>query len=213
MPWWGPENLMSLSFRLGGRVSFHRTLIAIGVGGLSGLYASAAAATPTEAAPIVQVTQDPASASELIRASVDIDAAPAAVWRVLVNCGEAPKLMVNLKSCRVVERDTDGHWDVRENISRGAFLPGLRTVVRADYDAPRLIRFHRVDGDLKVLDGEWRLSAIDGGARTRVTYESRVGGPFAAPGMLIRAVLRHDFPITLDNLRRACEDPEGLARP
>ena len=172
-----------------------------------------ARAQPPEAAPAVEVSQDDHGASGVIRASVDIDAPPAAVWRVLIDCAATPRLMVNVKSCRVLQHDAAGHWDVRETISKGGLLPGIRTVVHADYDAPSVIRFHRVDGDLKLLDGEWRLTPLDGGSETHLTYESRVIAPFGAPGLIVRAVLRHDMPITLTNLRQACETGASSEHP
>jgi uncharacterized protein YndB with AHSA1/START domain len=174
--------------------------------------AACAAAAGSEA-PSVTVTADRQPGVGLVEASVDIDAPPALVWRVMTDCARVSRLMVNVKYCRVIERDPAGRWDVREQVTRGSILPGVRTVLRSDYDAPRLVRFHRVDGDFKVLDGEWKLDPLDGGARTRVTYDSRVSSPFPAPGMIVRAVLRKDVPRTLANLRDACETPGGPPRP
>lgn len=172
----------------------------------------AAEPAPARAEPTVEVTPDGHGASGLVRASVDIDAPPATVWRMLLDCSAATRLMVNLKTCRVVDHDPAGHWDVREQITRGSLLPGIRTVVHADYDEPTVIKFHRVDGDLKVLEGEWRLAPIDGGTETHLTYESRVAAPYAAPGFMVRSVLRHDMPVTLTNLRNACEQQVGTER-
>ena len=165
-----------------------------------------------ESAPIVDVVQDRHGASGSVHGSVDIDAPPATVWRVLLDCAEAPRLMVNLKSCRITRQDLAGHWDEREQITRGSLLPGIRTVVHADYDAQWRIRFHRIDGDFKVLEGEWRLESLDGGVRTRVSYDSRVTPSFLAPGLIVRSVLRHDMPLTLVHLRDACE-AEAAAPP
>ncbi|QUD87002.1 SRPBCC family protein [Phenylobacterium montanum] len=167
------------------------------------------AAGATEPAPAVEVTADPHGASGLIRGAVDIDAPPATVWRVLVDCAGAPRLMVNLKSCRILRRDPGGRWDEREQISRGGLLPGVRTVVHADYEPTGRIDFHSIAGDLKLLQGEWRLQSLAGGARTRVLYESRVTASFIAPGPLVRTVLRRDMPKTLANLRDACEARAG----
>jgi uncharacterized membrane protein len=168
------------------------------------------AAGANEPAPAVEVTADPHGASGVVRGAVDIDASPAAVWRVLVDCAGAPQLMVNLKSCRVLRRDPAGRWDEREQISRGGLLPGVRTVVHADYEPTGRIRFHSIAGDLKLLEGEWRLQPLSGGARTRVLYESRVTASFIAPGPLVRTVLRRDMPKTLANLRAACEGRVGV---
>jgi hypothetical protein len=86
-------------------------------------------------------------------------------------------------------------------------------VIRSDYSPPYLIQFHRVDGDLKVLEGEWRLSPLAGGTRTHLAYESRLVSPFPAPAMIVRAVLRKDMPQTLANVRDASESEARLPRP
>src|SRR5580692_1351332 len=75
-----------------------------------------AAATPTRPPPVVEVDADSKGASGDIRAQVDIAATPATVWRVLIDCGQVPHLMVGAKSCRVLEHDAGGRWDVREQI-------------------------------------------------------------------------------------------------
>jgi ribosome-associated toxin RatA of RatAB toxin-antitoxin module len=147
-----------------------------------------------------------------VQAHVDINASPEVVWKVLVDCERVPQLMVGVKYCRVLQHDPAGRWDLREQVTHASLLPGVRTVIRSDYDEPSTVRFHRTDGDFKVLEGEWRLEALDGGARTRVSYQSRMSTPFSAPGPIVRAVLRSAMPRTLDNLRDACE-AQASARP
>jgi carbon monoxide dehydrogenase subunit G len=190
-----------------------------GIAALSGLaaavLAAGALATPMEPPPVVEVEADTHGASGDIRAQVDIAAPPATVWKVLIDCAEVPHLMVGAKSCRVLQHDPSGRWDVREQVSQGALLPAIRTVLRSDYDAPRAVHFHRIDGDLKVLEGDWKLEPLDSGLRTRVSYDSRVTAPFGLPAFLARSVLRKDFPRTMNNLRAACEAAQakgGLAR-
>jgi uncharacterized membrane protein len=169
---------------------------------------SALAAAPVlavEPPPTVTVTPDDRGAAGVIHGQIDIDAPRAVVWAIMVDCARAPLLMVNVKYCRVLSHDPAGRWDVREQVTKASLLPGVRTVMRSDYDAPHTVEFHRTDGDFKILEGEWRLEPLDGGAHTRVTYQSRMSSPFAAPGFLVRAVLRKDLPATLDNLRKASE--------
>jgi carbon monoxide dehydrogenase subunit G len=174
---------------------------------LIGLCAASAGAMASarESPPVVEVDADNHGASGDIRAQVDIAAPPATVWKVLIDCGQVPHLMVGAKSCRVLQHDPAGRWDVREQVSQGALLPAIRTVLRSDYDAPKTVHFHRIDGDLKVLEGSWRLDPLDSGLRTRVSYESRVQAPFGIPAFLARTVLRGDMPKTMNNLRNACE--------
>lgn len=150
----------------------------------------------------VEITPDPGGASGLIRGSVEINATPEQVWEVLIDCGAAPRMVARLKSCRILERDPQGHWDVREHVSRAGPLPAVRSVFRSEYDRPRAIHFKRAGGEVKVLEGEWRLTPLAGGARTKVSYESRASAPFAVPAPIARMILRHDVPEALAALRR-----------
>ena len=173
------------------------------------LLAAPVQATSPEPAPTIDVRPDAHGASGDVRASIEIAAPIARVWAVLVDCSGVPKLMVNVRSCRVLDHDAGGRWDIREQVTNASLLPAVRTVLRSDYDYPRSVRFHRIDGDFKVLEGEWRRESLDGGARTRVSYESRMTAPFAAPGFVVRGVLRKDLPRTLINLRQASESRSG----
>ena len=169
---------------------------------------TAAQVTPAgaaEAPASVTVAADPRGAAGIIHGQIDIAAPRQAVWSVLIDCAQVPRLMVNVRYCHVLQRDPAGRWDVREQATKASLLPAVRTVMRSDYVAPHTVEFHRTDGDFKILEGEWRLEPINGGAGTRVFYESRMSSPVAAPGFLVRAVLRSDLPKTLENLRAASE--------
>jgi ribosome-associated toxin RatA of RatAB toxin-antitoxin module len=155
--------------------------------------------------PSVEVSADPDGVSGVIAGAIDIAAPPEVVFSVVTDCDLAPKMVDSLKSCRILERDPAGRWDVREDISKMTFLPSVRNVFRSDYDPPRVVRFHRVGGDLKVFEGEWRIEPRAGGVR--VFYDSRVGAPFRVPGYLARIALRIEVPMALMALRR-----ESLAR-
>lgn len=156
--------------------------------------------------PFVDVRPGGDDASGLILGAIDISAPIETVWSVVTDCALAPKMATNLKSCRILERDPQGRWEVREQISRGGLIPSVRSVFRSDFDKPRSIRFHRTGGDLQVLEGEWRLAPQRDGD-VRVIYEARVAAPFRVPGPISRAILRHDVPAALLALRR-----ESLAR-
>lgn len=155
--------------------------------------------------PYVMVSAEDGNVGGLIRGAIDIAAPPQVVWRVVIDCDLAPRMVANLKSCRILERDPHGAWDVREHISRANLVPSVRSVFRSEYDPQRLlVTFYRVDGDLRRLDGQWRLIPLEGGQRTRVLYENHAELPFRAPKMLVRMGLRRDVPAALLALRREC---------
>jgi carbon monoxide dehydrogenase subunit G len=155
--------------------------------------------------PYAEVRPDADGSSGMIRAAIDIAAPQAAVWSVMTDCALAPRMVDNLKSCRILDRDPQGRWDIREQVSRMTFIPSVRTVFREDFDPPQKMTFHRTGGDLAVIEGEWRL--IPHGDGVRVTYEARVAAPFSVPGWVARIALRHDVPQALLALRR-----EAMAR-
>lgn len=155
----------------------------------------------------VEVRPDPDGASGLIRAAEEIAAPPQVVWSVLIDCDLAPRMAAGLKSCRILERDPGGLWDLREQVVRPGLMPRFRSIVRSDFDAPRRLSFRRTGGDLKILEGEWRLAALAGGRSTRVVYESRAASPYAVPASLARLALRRDVLTAMAALKR-----ESLAR-
>jgi uncharacterized protein YndB with AHSA1/START domain len=155
--------------------------------------------------PFVDVAAGADGVSGVVRAAIDVPAPREVVWRLMTDCELATKFVANLKSCRVLERAPDGGWDVREEVSKGSLFGEVRTVYRETFEKPERMRFQRVDGDLKVFEGEWRLTAH--GDVTRVTYEARVAAPFAVPGWMSRMALRADLPNALSALRR-----EAVAR-
>ena len=152
----------------------------------------------------VDVQPDPGGASGLLRAATDIAAPPALVWQVLVDCDLATRLATTLKSCKILQKDPAGRWDIREQVRKGGLLPPLHSTFRSDYDMPSRIRFRAMSGDFRVFEGEWRLIPLKGGRATRVLYEVRAASPYAVPNAVARAVLRLEAPQALSALKREC---------
>jgi len=160
----------------------------------------------------LEVRADAAGAAGRVRAAENVDAPPAKVFAVMTDCALAPRMAPSLKSCRILERDPAGRWDVREHVSRPLlFFPSVRSVFRSDYDPPRGFAYRRTGGDLKVLEGEWRLVPLEGGTRTQVIYEGRAALPLAVPHALARVVLRQQLVQALAALRRECLAEAGPA--
>ena len=141
----------------------------------------------------------------MVRASVDIAAPPAVVFRVILDCDRAARMSPGVKSCRVVSRAPDG-TEIREHtVKWGFFLPTMRSTSRVTLTPEREIHFTCIGGDIRACDGSWRLEPLDGGARTRVTYDMWATAPFAVPAGLISGMMRRDVPNSLKALRRECE--------
>lgn len=157
-----------------------------------------------DAAPSVSVRAEDGDHGGVVRASFDIDAPPQTVWSVLTDCAHAQDMVPNLVSCRVLERDPAGRWDVREHIAKAWFTPRLRNVIRTEFDPPHGLSYHRVAGDWARSEGRWTLTPTDGGEATHLDYEGHMALNMSVPSWVVREATRRELPEALRALRRAC---------
>lgn len=158
--------------------------------------------------PIVQVNTDETAKAAHIVASIDIAAAPLVVWNVLTDCARMPKIMPNLESCRIVDRDPAGKWDVRENVINWALLmPKLQMLVHNTFDAGRQLTFKRISGDMRISEGRWKLEPSADG--TLLSYDALFAPGFPVPQFMIRQAAQKDMPNLLRAIGKASiEDAE-----
>ena len=153
--------------------------------------------------PVVSVMPDDRGAAARIEAGIEIAAPPVKVWDVMLDCSRSARFIRGLESCRVIEADPAGRWDVREHqINWLSIMPRLRTVFRSQYETHRAIAFSRTDGDVPILEGAWRLEPIKAGAATRLHYEVRIGLSGPVPDFVVRSAIESDLPRTLIALRQ-----------
>ena len=154
--------------------------------------------------PVVHVDTDEKIQAAHVRASIDIAAPPATVWGVITDCARQPQIVPNLESCRIVKHDPGGHWDIREHIINwAALMPKMRTVVRTSYDGIHRMLFKRVDGDMRISEGEWRIEPA--GRGSRLYYTALVAPKFAVPSFMVEHTINNDLPNVLHAIERASE--------
>lgn len=153
--------------------------------------------------PAVSVTPVRTEKGEVmhVKASIRIKASPQAVWAVLSDCARAPQLIPHLESCRIIERDPRGRWDVREHVINPPLLPKMRTLVRNEFLHSRQLAFRLVSGDMKASDGAWTLRLE--GDETILSYDAHVAPNFAAPQFLVANSISNDFPKMLRAIGQA----------
>lgn len=152
---------------------------------------------------VVNAMPDDHGAAARIEAGIEIAAPPAKVWGVMLDCSRSARFIRGLESCRIIEADPAGRWDVREHqVNWLSIMPRLRTVFRSQYETHRTISFSRVDGDVPILEGAWRLEPIKAGVATRLHYEVRIGLAGPVPDFIVRGAIENDLPRTLAALRQ-----------
>ncbi len=166
--------------------------------------ASAQALMTTETLDLTPV-RDPRDGSHGLRAELDIAAPIAVVWAVLVDCDTAPQHVPGMQGCKVLEQDPAGLWDIREHRVKLPWFPlVLRNVVRSDYEPLTRLRYQKARPDGQRLDGEWRLTPINGGAATHIVYVGYLTGVLPIPELILRAYVRDGIEaVRTESLSRA----------
>ena len=157
--------------------------------------------------PHVEVTHDAALDATRIHASMTMAAPPAAVYSIISECERAPAFVPKLASCRITRRDPGGRWDVRITEFHPIPFITIHARTRNSYEPDKRVTFHLLGGDMRVSEGEWRLTPRDNGRETLVEYDAAFALNFAAPRFLIDRTAAADFPTLLRNVER-----ESLAR-
>ncbi len=155
----------------------------------------------------IEAHADPKGRGGMVKAAIDIPAAPLVVWKTILDCNRAARMTPGVKGCRVIARAPDGRSETREHrVKWGFFLPTLRSTSRVDLEPDRAIHFTCIGGDIRACEGSWTLEPLKGGG-TRVTYEMWAAAPFALPIPILSSLMRRDVPDALRALRRECEQP------
>ena len=115
--------------------------------------------------------------------TVEIDAPVDRVFAIAADIERAAEWQQSLKDVDVHERDGDRRATSVETES-DAKVRTIRSRLRFAYDPPTGITWEQERGDVKALNGWWRLEDLVGG-RTRATYGLEVD-PGRMLGMLLR---------------------------
>ena len=137
-----------------------------------------------------------------IDAIVEIATPPGKLLSLMRDCGRSPTFIDGLTSCRVLSQSPEPNTDVREHIVKKFwFLPGTRSVFRSIYDGQRSITFHRVEGDLRTMEGQWLLEPLQNGTRTRLFYNAHIDPGAPLPSSIVRVAIEAKIPKALAALR------------
>jgi uncharacterized membrane protein len=106
------------------------------------------------------------SASSEIRAPIED------VYAAAADVEGSPRWQPEIKAAECLERDAHGN-QVLVRTETDAKVRRLASTLRFSYEAPNRIAWEQEDGDLKSVEGSWRLEDL-GDGRTRATYSMTV---------------------------------------
>ncbi len=154
--------------------------------------------------------------TRFVRAAVRIDAPPARVFALMIDCVQALEFVPHLRRCERHASAADGSWDdIEHEVDYGWFLPGIRYTFRATYVPDRRVDFRALSGDLAINEGSWMLEPLDDGLATLVRYRVLLQPRMYVPKWLVRSSLERELPGLMVALRTRSESDavESPAKP
>jgi ribosome-associated toxin RatA of RatAB toxin-antitoxin module len=104
--------------------------------------------------------------------TAEIDAPIDEVWALVEDVEKAPQWQGGLKAMRAIERDDQGRATLCESES-DAKVRSVKSTVRFTYGGPTRLSWRQEKGELKAVDGSWKLEDL-GGNRTSARYDLEV---------------------------------------
>lgn len=139
-----------------------------------------------------------------------VRAKPEAVWQVLTDYANAPKVFPQLKKCQVLEdHGTTKH--IKHQIAPSGMPGTYEYIVEVKEVAPKTMEWHRISGSFKEVDGYWKLEPLEGGHSTQVTYSAYVNGGLFLPQPLVRHQIHQDMPGIMSCLKAQSEGATQIA--
>ncbi len=122
------------------------------------------------------------------------------IWEVMVSCEEALYFVPGLEECEVLETGED--LDTRRHkVDYSVIFPDAEYIFRTWYEPYHSMRFSRISGDLKAMEGRWLLVPDAASKGTFIVYSVYLDPGFFVPQWLVRRVLKKNLPEVLISLR------------
>ena len=152
-----------------------------------------------QTAPIIAVSEE--GSAWRIKVEARLAVSPKQLWAALTDCNQARDFIPHFESCRILEKESAGKWDIRENISNPPFLPRNRTIIRSVYRAPNGFSYKLVSGDMKQSEGAWELTPQKDA--TLLNYSALFEPLISIPAFMIVPALKKDLADMFQKLEAA----------
>jgi len=122
------------------------------------------------------------------------------IWNIIGYCENEFVYVRGLELCEVL---TPGLQYIKKHqrVNNNWYTPTIDYVFEARRDSATHGTFRLVEGNLKVMEGQWDFQPFPGGDGLVVSHDIRIRSRFPAPRWLVRRVLKGDLPDMLACVR------------
>jgi ribosome-associated toxin RatA of RatAB toxin-antitoxin module len=144
-----------------------------------------------------------------VTASGTVQAAPAAVWKVLTTYERMPEFVPDLRSAKVLSRTPNRAVIEQVGVARFLFFQReIHLVVQAIEEPNNRIDVSLVDGDMRVYQCRWELTPVPETGGTRIVYTGKLAPRFYVPSMLGANLIRSDIERMMAAVLTRLDQPE-----
>jgi len=136
-----------------------------------------------------------------ISRQIEVDVPPDQMMATIIDFAAYPTFLPETRQTEVVLRE-GAAWEVRFTVR---VIRTLQYTLRLEQEGDRVLRWSLVEGVFASNDGSWTLEPLDGGARTRATYDIDVQVGMYVPGNIIRSLVETALPRTLERFKAEAE--------
>jgi hypothetical protein len=163
------------------------------------LFVAALSVPRAAAAPDVRIEQRGEGFTVSAQMSVGVPRATA--WEVITDYNRLRDFVPDMDDSRVVSRAGEptlvrqtGAWNLL------GFRVPVRILAQVEEQPMRSVRFHSVSGNVRVVNGEWRIA--DQGGGVAITYHVECTPDFWVPPLLGVLLIRRDVRAKLEQVAR-----------
>ncbi len=136
--------------------------------------------------------------------NIIIRATPAQVWDVLTDYDGASGIFSYLTKSKLLSSSGPIKKVAFTAKTDGNLLRFNYTLIVTEH-RPVLMEWKRESGDFKENEGYWKLSPLDNGNATLVSYAKHIDGGFFLPQFLVKKSIRNSIPVIFAELKGAAE--------
>lgn len=125
---------------------------------------------------------------------------PAKVWSVV---SDPETLMQEEQKVRKVKvlSSTATKQNVEFSVLMTRLFPPFNYVLLQELSPPHLVTFHRVSGSFRDINGSWRLTPVENGTKTILSYTLKLDPGPLVPKTLLLAAVKSDLPNMMRNAK------------
>jgi len=122
------------------------------------------------------------------------------IWNVIGYCKNEFIYVRGLELCEVLVPGLQ-YIKKHHRVNNNWYTPTIDFVFEARRTSPTHGDFNLVEGNLKVMEGQWDFQPMESGDALVVSHDIRIRSRFPAPRWLVRRVLKSDLPDMLACIR------------